>query len=98
MCGPVLTEVPDIPVELKAYKLAENEDGSYRVDCAFTKPCNALPVNALDADYEGTCQRSLATFVSMEMLASRSETSEHPLKMIVIDNSGYMVYGTIAHC
>jgi len=89
--GPFLAEVPD--TELKLYKLAENKDGSYSVDRAFTKPSNALPADALDEAMRGqdylTCQRSLASFVSMEVLA-RCETSEQPMNMIVIEDGGYM--------
>lgn len=89
--APFLAEVPD--AELKLYKLAENKDGSYAVDRAFTKPSDALPADALDEAMRGqdylTCQRSLASFVSMEVLA-RCETSEQPLKMIVIEDGGYM--------
>jgi hypothetical protein len=88
--GPFLAEVPD--TELRTYKLSEDND-IYSIDRAFTKPSDDLPADALDAAMKGkdylTCQRSLASFVTMEMLA-RCETSEQPLNMIVIEDGGYM--------
>ena len=89
--GPFLNEVPD--TELRTYKLAVDANDVYSIDRAFTKPSDALPADSLDAAIEGkdylTCQRSLASFVTMEMFA-RCEASETPLKMIVIEDGGYM--------
>jgi hypothetical protein len=87
---PALLTAPD--AELQIIKLKTDDNDKHTIDRGFTKPADFLPSDDIDGAIKDKnyllCQRSLALFVALKMLAKCATLEEQ--KLVVVEDGGYI--------